>query len=90
MIETTLVSLSIQVYSYKQVRNGFAGLVGNTPLVRLNAMSEETGCDILAKVEFANGGGSVKDRAALFLVKDAENRGLLKPGEDYISADNAN
>ena len=43
-------------------------------------MSEETGCEILAKVEFANGGGSVKDRAALFLIKDAERRGQLKPG----------
>lgn len=63
------------------MRPGFAGLVGNTPLVKLHAMSEETGCEILAKVESANGGGSVKDRAALFLVRDAERKGQLKPGK---------
>ena len=47
-----------------------------TPLVRLNRMSEETGCEILAKAEFCNGGGSVKDRAALFLIKQAEREGI--------------
>lgn len=64
-----------------QVRNGLAGLVGNTPLVRLNSVSQETGCNILAKAEFANAGGSVKDRAALFLVRDAERKGQIKPGK---------
>ena len=49
-------------------------------MVKLNAVSKETGCNILAKVESANAGGSVKDRAALFLVKDAERRGQIKPG----------
>lgn len=62
------------------IRNGFIGMVGNTPMVRLDNVSKETGCNILAKVEFANGGGSVKDRAALFLVRDAERKGQLKPG----------
>jgi cysteine synthase A len=55
-------------------------LIGNTPLVRLKGPSEATGCEILAKCEFMNPGGSVKDRAALFIVEDAEQRGLLKPG----------
>lgn len=55
-------------------------LIGNTPLVRLDGPSEEAGCDIYGKCEFANPGASVKDRAALFIVRDAEERGLLQPG----------
>ena len=55
-------------------------LIGNTPLVRLSGPSEEAGCDIYGKCEFANPGASVKDRAALFIIQDAEERGLLKPG----------
>ena len=60
--------------------DGFIGAIGNTPLVRLCGPSEETGCNILGKAEYANPGGSVKDRAALYMVRDAEQRGLLKPG----------
>ncbi len=63
-----------------EIRDGFAGAVGNTPLIRLKRLSEETGCEILGKAEFLNPGGSVKDRAALFIIRDAENRGTLKPG----------
>jgi cysteine synthase A len=55
-------------------------LIGNTPLVRLAGPSAEAGCHIYGKCEFANPGASVKDRAALFIVQDAEERGLLKPG----------
>jgi cysteine synthase A len=55
-------------------------LIGNTPLVKLKGPSEATGCTILGKCEFMNPGGSVKDRAALFIVEDAEARGLLQPG----------
>jgi cysteine synthase A len=54
--------------------------IGNTPLIRLRRASEATGCDILAKAEFMNPGQSVKDRAALYIVRDAERRGLLRPG----------
>ena len=54
--------------------------IGNTPLIRLNKASEETGCEILGKAEFMNPGQSVKDRAGLFIIRDAERRGLLKPG----------
>ena len=61
-------------------RSGFVGSVGNTPLIRLNRISELTGCEILAKAEFMNPGGSVKDRAALAIVTDAEKKGELKPG----------
>ena len=59
-------------------------LIGNTPLVRLSGPSDETGCEILAKCEFMNPGGSVKDRAALFIVQDAEERGLLRPGGTIV------
>ncbi len=62
------------------IHSGFVDLIGNTPLVRLNQASEATGCEILGKCEFLNPGGSVKDRAALFIVRDAEARGALKPG----------
>ena len=62
------------------IRSSFPDAIGNTPLVRLNAASEATGCEILGKCEFLNPGGSVKDRAALYIVRDAERRGLLKPG----------
>src|ERR1700754_2168731 len=54
--------------------------IGRTPLIRLRHASELTGCDIYGKAEFMNPGGSVKDRAALFIVKDAEERGPLRPG----------
>ena len=63
-----------------ETRNGFTGTIGNTPLIRLNRLSDETGCEILGKAEFLNPGASVKDRAALFMLKDAEERGVLKPG----------
>src|ERR1700735_2987714 len=62
------------------IRNGFTDTIGNTPLIRLRLAREETCCTILGKAEFLNPGGSVKDRAALFIVKDAEERGLLRPG----------
>ena len=62
------------------VRDGFSEAVGNTPLIKLRKASEQTGCTILGKAEFANPGGSVKDRAALFIILDAEERGILKPG----------
>ncbi|MDX5330113.1 MAG: cysteine synthase A [Caulobacteraceae bacterium] len=54
--------------------------IGNTPLIRLNRASALTGCEILGKAEFMNPGQSVKDRAALYIVRDAEARGLLRPG----------
>ncbi len=62
------------------VSDGFADTIGNTPLIRLRQVSDETGCEIFGKAEFLNPGGSVKDRAALFMIKDAEARGALKPG----------
>ncbi len=66
------------------IKNGFVGTVGNTPLIRLNSFSDETGCEILGKAEFLNPGGSVKDRAALYIVEDAEKKGLLKPGGTVV------
>jgi cysteine synthase A len=65
-------------------RNGFIGTVGNTPLIRLEKLSAETGCEILGKAEFLNPGGSVKDRAALYIIADAERRGTLKPGGTVV------
>jgi cysteine synthase A len=66
------------------VRDGFAGSVGDTPLIRLGKLSGETGCEILGKAEFLNPGGSVKDRAALYIIRDAEKRGTLKPGGTVV------
>jgi cysteine synthase len=62
------------------IRDGFLGTIGNTPLIRLRQASEATGCTILGKAEFLNPGGSVKDRAAWYIVKDAEERGAIRPG----------
>tara|TARA_B110000444_G_C18840610_1_gene598698 strand:+ start:1047 stop:2048 length:1002 start_codon:yes stop_codon:yes gene_type:complete len=59
---------------------GFRDAVGNTPLIKLNKASEQTGCEIYGKCEFLNPGGSIKDRAALYIVRDAEEKGELRPG----------
>jgi cysteine synthase A len=67
-----------------RVRDGFTDCVGNTPLIRLRGLSEETGCEILGKAEFMNPGGSVKDRAAKWIILDAERRGLLQPGGTVV------
>ncbi|VWD55749.1 cysteine synthase [Burkholderia lata] len=66
------------------VRQGFVDCVGRTPLIRLTKLSAETGCEILGKAEFMNPGGSVKDRAALYIILDAERRGVLKPGGTVV------
>ena len=62
------------------IRDGLVDAIGNTPLIRLRGPSQATGCEILGKAEFLNPGGSVKDRAALYMILDAEKRGLLRPG----------
>ena len=62
------------------IRNGFSEAIGSTPLLRLRHVSEATGCEILGKAEFLNPGGSVKDRAALAIILDAECQGTLQPG----------
>jgi cysteine synthase len=66
------------------IRDGFVSAIGNTPLIRLRGPSELTGCEILGKAEFLNPGGSVKDRAALYIILDAEKRGLLEPGGTIV------
>jgi cysteine synthase A len=66
------------------IRNGFLDSIGHTPLIRLKRASEETGCDIYGKAEFLNPGGSVKDRAALAIIEDAEARGLIEPGGTIV------
>src|SRR6202161_2187992 len=63
-----------------QLRNGILEAIGNTPLIKLEKVSETTGCTILGKAEFMNPGQSVKDRAALFIIEDAVRRGQLRPG----------
>ena len=63
-----------------EIRDGLCEAIGSTPLIRLRGASEATGCTILGKAEFLNPGGSVKDRAALFIIRDAERRGVLKRG----------
>jgi cysteine synthase len=67
-----------------RIAQDLADAVGKTPLIRLKAASEATGCEILGKAEFMNPGQSVKDRAALFIIKDAVARGLLKPGGTIV------
>jgi cysteine synthase A len=62
------------------IKAGVVEAIGDTPLIRLRRASELTGCEILAKAEFMNPGQSVKDRAALYIIRDAERRGLLRPG----------
>ena len=63
---------------------GLEAAIGNTPLIKLRRASEATGCTILGKAEFMNPGGSVKDRAGLAIIEDAERRGLLKPGGTVV------
>ncbi|MCT8329373.1 cysteine synthase A [Albidovulum sediminis] len=67
-----------------RIHKDLAEAVGNTPLVRLHRASEQTGCEILGKAEFMNPGQSVKDRAALFIIRDAVAKGLLKPGGTIV------
>ncbi|MCD1624717.1 MAG: cysteine synthase A [Paracoccaceae bacterium] len=67
-----------------RIAQDLADAVGKTPLIRLKAASEATGCEILGKAEFMNPGQSVKDRAALYIIKDAVARGLLKPGGTIV------
>lgn len=62
-----------------QIVNGVDGLIGNTPLMRINSLSELTGCEILGKAEWLNPGGSPKDRVAKQILDDAEDEGLLHP-----------
>jgi cysteine synthase A len=66
------------------IRNGFLGSIGHTPLIRLRRASDATGCEILGKAEFLNPGGSVKDRAALAIIEDAEAKGLIRPGGTIV------
>ena len=64
--------------------NSLTGAIGNTPLIHLPSLSKQTGCTILGKAEFQNPGGSIKDRAALYVVKHAEEAGQLKPGGTVV------
>jgi len=66
------------------IKQGLVDSIGNTPLIRLKRASEETGCNILGKAEFLNPGQSVKDRAALYIIKDAVARGVLRPGGTIV------
>ena len=67
-----------------QVKVDLSAAIGNTPLIRLNGPSEATGCEILGKAEFLNPGQSVKDRAALYIIRDAVESGALKPGGTIV------
>src|SRR3569832_973720 len=68
------------------IKEDVLAAIGDTPLIRLKGPSELTGCEILGKAEFMNPGQSVKDRAALFIIRDAERRGLLRPGGLIVEA----
>ena len=66
------------------IHSDLAAAVGNTPLIRLHGPSDATGCEILGKAEFMNPGQSVKDRAALYIIRDAVEKGLLQPGGTIV------
>ena len=66
------------------IRDGFIGALGNTPLIKLAGLSEQTGCEILGKAEFLNPGGSVKDRAAWWMIREHEKSGALQPGGTVV------
>lgn len=89
-LRISLCTLSKRLYAtsvaskYASPIKGFTGAIGNTPLIRITGLSDETGCEILGKAEFMNPGGSVKDRAALYVVKDAEEKGLIKSGGTIV------
>jgi cysteine synthase A len=73
-----------QLYHGSHWQEGLAASIGHTPLIKLRRASEATGCNILGKAEFMNPGGSVKDRAGLYIVTDAEKRGALKSGGTIV------
>ena len=73
-----------QLYHGNRWQEDLAASIGQTPLIRLRRASDATGCNILGKAEFMNPGGSVKDRAGLFIITDAEKRGVLKPGGTIV------
>ncbi len=73
-----------ELYHGSAWQDDMAAAIGNTPLIRLRRASEATGCTILGKAEFMNPGGSVKDRAGLYIISDAEKRGALKPGGTVV------
>ncbi|KIM65057.1 hypothetical protein SCLCIDRAFT_586417 [Scleroderma citrinum Foug A] len=73
-----------------KIADRFTGAVGNTPLIYLKTLSERSGCKIFAKAEFQNPGGSVKDRAAVSTVCDAEKKGLIKPGGTVVEGTGGN
>src|ERR1700754_618891 len=66
------------------IKKDVVDAIGNTPLIKLKHASERTGCEILGKAEFMNPGQSVKDRAALFIIRDAVARGALRPGGTIV------
>ena len=72
------------------VRSGFLDSIGNTPLIKLRKASEATGCNIYGKAEFLNPGQSIKDRAALAMVLQAEKDGLLQPGDTLLEPTSGN
>ncbi|MGE0419228.1 MAG: cysteine synthase A [Acetobacteraceae bacterium] len=73
-----------ELYHGSAWQDDLGAAIGNTPLIRLRRASEATGCTILGKAEFMNPGGSVKDRAGLYIIADAEKRGALKPGGTIV------
>jgi len=77
-------TLSTKILNSNQILEGFRGTVSNTPLIRLPKLSRETGCEILVKAEYLNPGGSIKDRAAFFLIEDALNRKLIHEGATIV------
>tara|TARA_E500000178_G_scaffold353308_2_gene418852 strand:- start:2352 stop:3398 length:1047 start_codon:yes stop_codon:yes gene_type:complete len=81
---TNIFSAKIRDVKQMHFHNGMIDAIGNTPLIKLKKASDKTGCNILGKAEFMNPGQSVKDRAALYIIRDAESRGKLRPGGTIV------
>ena len=74
----------------KNVHENILSTIGNTPLIRINHVAKDLPCPVYAKVEYFNPGNSIKDRLAVHLIKDAEERGLLKPGGTIVECTSGN
>src|SRR3989338_2614144 len=80
----------METATIKKIKNDVLGAIGNTPLVRLNKISKNTESDVYVKLEFMNPGGSIKDRMALYMIEDAEKKGILKPGGTIVENTSGN
>ncbi|MBC7872104.1 MAG: cysteine synthase family protein, partial [Chitinophagaceae bacterium] len=90
VINESLSAPTVHLPAEPQIHDNILGTMGNTPLVRLNRLARGVRCQVVAKVEYFNPGGSVKDRIGITIIEDAERNGLLKPGGTVVEATSGN